>query len=129
MSKNLKTIISLVILAIIVVIVVMISVTKEEENELLRNAENKIIYFYGEGCPHCANVEQFLEENNIEEKIQFEKKEIYSSKENANLLLLIAKEKCKLSENEIGVPFLWDKGTCLMGDEPIIDNFKEKLKI
>lgn len=125
MSKSFKIIIFLVI---IILIGAAIFVVRAKENELLQSIENKIVYFYGQGCPHCANVEKFLEENNVEGKIQFEKKEVYSNKGNANLLILVAKKKCKLPENEIGVPFLWDGSKCLVGDGNIINFFKQKIQ-
>jgi glutaredoxin len=89
-----------------------------------------IILFYGIGCPHCAKVEEFIKENKIKEKIAFEEKEVYFNKDNAKKLVEIAK-KCGFKENEIGVPFLWDgeNQRCIVGDEPIINFFKEKLNL
>jgi glutaredoxin len=89
-----------------------------------------IILFYGIGCPHCAKVEEFIKENKIKEKIAFEEKEVYFNKENVKQLVEVAK-KCGFNENEIGVPFLWDgEGQrCIVGDEPIINFFKEKLNL
>ena len=86
-----------------------------------------IILFYGTGCPHCAKVEEYLQANNIESKINIEKKEVYNNKDNANLLAKIAK-KCGIKENELGVPFLWTGSECKIGDEDIINFFKEKVQ-
>jgi len=90
----------------------------------------EIILFYGSGCPHCAKVEAFIKENKIKEKIAFEEKEVYFNKKNAKQLVEIAKN-CGFNEKEIGVPFLWDgEGQrCIVGDEPIINFFKEKLNL
>jgi len=89
-----------------------------------------IILFYGIGCPHCAKVEEFIKENKIKEKIVFEEKEVYFNKDNVKKLVEIAK-KCGFNEKEIGVPFLWDgeNQRCIVGDEPIINFFKEKLNL
>jgi glutaredoxin len=89
-----------------------------------------IILFYGIGCPHCAKVEEFIKENKIKEKIAFEEKEVYFNRDNAKKLIEVAK-KCGIKENEIGVPFLWDgeNQRCIVGDEPIINFFKEKLNL
>jgi glutaredoxin len=94
------------------------------------STSSTIVLFYGEGCPHCAKVEQFIKENRIKEKIAFEEKEVYFNKENAKQLGEVAK-KCGFNENEIGVPFLWDgeNQKCIIGDEPIINFFKEKLNL
>jgi glutaredoxin-related protein len=40
------------------------------------------ILFYGNGCPHCAKVERFFEENKIPEKFDVVSKEIYFNKNN-----------------------------------------------
>jgi glutaredoxin len=101
------------------------------EKNFFQNQDLKgIVLFYGEGCPHCAKVEQFIKENRIKEKITFKEKEVYFNKENARQLVEVAK-KCGFNENEIGVPFLWDgeNQKCIVGDEPIINFFKEKLNL
>lgn len=125
MKQNLKIIIFIIIIILIATSFFIFKTKKE--NETLRSIEEKIIYFYGQGCPHCANVEKFFEENDIKSKIQFEEREIYSNKENANLLMLIARKKCNLSRDEIGVPFLWDGSKCLVGDQNIINFFQQKV--
>lgn len=86
---------------------------------------SEIILFYGNGCPHCANVDKFIKDNNIEEKISFAKKEVYNNAANADDLSRKA-EKCGMDKKNIGVPFLWDGEKCLVGDADIIDFFKKK---
>ena len=125
-----KKIVQIVILGGIIFIIATFYFLNEKKNrELLESVKDKMIFFYGETCPHCANVEKFFKENNIENKIQFEEKEVYNDKNNAKLLILVAKRKCNLKENEIGVPFFWDGSKCIVGDQPIINYFKEKLNI
>jgi glutaredoxin len=116
-------------LAIFGLIITWMVVVKTNKKELLKNVEGKLIYFYGDGCPHCAKVEKFFKENSIEQKIQFEKREVYHNKENAKLLILITKKNCNFAGDEIGVPFLWDgeDSKCIVGDQSIIDYFKEKI--
>jgi thioredoxin-related protein len=88
-----------------------------------------MIFFYGQGCPHCANVEKFLSENpTVEEKVKFEKLEVWSSKENANLLGEKAKI-CKIPTDQIGVPLFWDGSKCIQGDVDTIAYLKEKAGI
>lgn len=86
----------------------------------------EIILFYGNGCPHCAKVDEFIKDNNIEEKISFAKKEVYNNVANASELSQKAK-KCGMDTKSIGVPFLWDGEKCLVGDVDIIDFFKKKM--
>ena len=89
---------------------------------------NGTILFYGNGCPHCAKVEEYIEANKVEDKIQFSTKEVFSfwHKKNAQLLMEKA-ASCGLSTDGIGVPFLWDGSRCLVGDQDIINFFKEKI--
>lgn len=86
------------------------------------------ILFYGETCPHCKEVEKYITDNNIKEKIQFSEKEIYKNRDNAKLLLEKAKG-CGIKESEVGVPFLWvAPNTCHMGKEEVINFFKNQNK-
>lgn len=119
---NKKTLIA-VFIGLFVLVGVFIFLGKSGKNQ----KNSGIILFYGDGCPHCAIVENYLKENNIESKIEFEKKEVYNNKDNANLLAKIAKQ-CGIKENELGVPFLWTGSECKIGDEDIINFFKEKVQ-
>lgn len=38
---------------------------------------SQIILFYGDGCPHCALVEEYVNQNGVEAQISFAKKEVY----------------------------------------------------
>jgi len=89
--------------------------------------DNRIIFYYGSTCPHCLKVEQFMTDNKIEEKIKMEKKEVFSDKNNATELGEKA-HNCGMKTDSIGVPFLWDgpDAKCVVGDEDIINFFKQK---
>ncbi len=87
---------------------------------------SQIILFYGDGCPHCAIVEKYIKENKIQDKISFIQKEVYYNQNNARELEAKAKI-CGLPTDSIGVPFLWDGEKCLIGDQDIINFFKEKV--
>jgi len=97
--------------------------TNQKERQII---ENQIILFYGDGCPHCAIVENFIAENKVKEKIPFEEKEVYYNQQNSEELAGKAKE-CDIPTNSIGVPFLWDGSTCLVGDQDIINFLKQKI--
>ena len=130
MKKN-NIIITVIIIVIILIIVNFYYTKMQNDKKLLTSVRDKLIFFYGEGCPHCANVEKFFQDNSVESKIQFEKKEVWGDKQNAYLMTLIATKKCSLPENQLGVPFLWNgpDSKCLLGDQPIIDFFKQKIGI
>jgi glutaredoxin len=81
-------------------------------------------YYWGEGCPHCKNVENFLSTWENAGKLQIDKKEVYNNTDNARLLSQRIK-LCNLPQNQIGLPILiTPQGKCIIGDEPIINYFK-----
>jgi len=90
-------------------------------------AKDKIIFYYGITCPHCKDVEEWMEKNKIEEKIKVEKKEVWYNKENAAELQEVAKF-CSLDPTSIGVPFLWADGKCYIGTPDVERILTEKLK-
>lgn len=93
-----------------------------------KDEPNAMILFYSDSCPHCKNVEAFIDENGIKDKIAFDEKEVSRNQANATLLERKARQ-CGLDLNKgIGVPFFFDGKACLMGDEPIIDYFKTYVK-
>jgi len=135
MNKKLTLVSIFFIIITILAVVVLINNKKEslnqavdikgpDQNDILKKDE--IILFYGDGCPHCALVENYIRDNKLETKIVFEQKEVYYNKQNASELGEKAKA-CHLSTDSIGVPFLWDGSRCIIGDQPIINFFKLKL--
>lgn len=99
-----------------------------KNGEIYQNnsSDKESIFFYGATCPHCRNVDKFLEENKgVEERFKFEKLEI-SNKDNAKRLMEKA-EKCGLPTDNIGVPLFWDGEKCIVGDVDIISFLKSKI--
>jgi len=88
----------------------------------------EITLFTSETCPHCKNVEDFIRENKINEKISFVIKESTTNPLNYKSFMQVGK-KCKIPTEEMGFPLLWDGEKCLMGDKDIIDFFKQKAGI
>lgn len=85
----------------------------------------EIILYYSTECPHCKNVEDFIQQNQVQNKISFTQKEISDP---ANLKDLQSKAKqCNLQSDTVGIPFLWYNGKCILGDTDIINFFKSKL--
>jgi len=92
-------------------------------------APDGIILFYGDGCPHCENVEDFISENNIEDKMAFSRLEVWNNEDNQVILAQDIK-KCGMNADEVGIPFLFDGvDKCYMGDEDVINYFKTKAGI
>ena len=85
-----------------------------------------IVYYYGEGCPHCKVVNDFLVANNIAEKMTFEKKEVWSDKTNAKEMERRAKA-CNIKPEGMGVPFVYGgDGKCYIGEPEVTGFFKTK---
>ncbi len=55
-------------------------------------------------------------------------KEVFKNKDNAALLATKA-QACNIATDQIGVPFLWDGTKCYVGDEDIINFFKQKTNV
>lgn len=88
---------------------------------------NAIVYYWGDGCPHCKVVSDFLDANpQVAEKVSFEKKEVWSNKANASEMGRRAKV-CNINQEGMGVPFLYGgDGKCYVGQVEVIDFFKTK---
>ena len=86
-----------------------------------------VILFVGDGCPHCAKVEDFISKNKVTDKVSFATLEVYKNQDNAALMAKKG-EACGLPLSGIGVPFLWDGSKCLVGDVDITNFFQDKLK-
>ena len=88
-----------------------------------------IILFYGDGCPHCKNVDDYIAANNVATKVSFEEKEVFNNQSNAKILENVA-GFCGLPTDKVSVPFLWDgqNKKCMVGDIDVINFFSEKIK-
>jgi len=127
MNKAQKTMIIFFVLVILVVAsLYLISVIKTKNPTMLTG---NIIY-YSEKCPHCKNVEAFIEENEIDSKINITRKEIINNLTNKAEFTKVI-EYCKINPEEAGVPFIYisEENKCIMGDADIINFLKEKLNI
>lgn len=101
---------------------------REKEKNIKLPSKNSFVYYYGITCPHCQDVEKWMKNNKIEEKIKIEKKEVWNNKDNALELQKVA-EICALDSSNIGVPFLYAEGRCYLGAPEVIKVLENKLKI
>ncbi len=75
-----------------------------------------IVLFYGDGCPHCKDVEDFIKQNKIEDKVKITRMEVWYNKANQATLAKVA-QKCGITTGSVGVPFLYDgNGKCYIGE-------------
>jgi thiol-disulfide isomerase/thioredoxin len=92
------------------------------------NAENPILYFYyGDGCPHCAQVEPFIEQ--MAEKypdLDVRQYEVYHNLVNSSKLTQTF-ESYGVPVNQRGVPIVFLNGTYFLGDRPILDNLENEI--
>jgi hypothetical protein len=77
-----------------------------------------IVLFYSPNCPHCQDVEKFLTENNIAQKVKYTELEVpfafkTSTQLQANAELAVGlAQQCKLDVSQgISIPFLYDPST------------------
>ena len=105
--------------------------SEEQTGETDNITDKNIILYYSESCPHCKNVEKYIEENGIKGKVAFIEKEVAKNSQNAEEMFGKAKA-CNIPAKTVGIPFLWDGengNKCLMGDIDIIQYFKTKANI
>lgn len=75
-------------------------------------ADVNIYVFYGDGCPHCAKEETFLDSLSARDPgLKVRRFEVWRDRENADLLVRIAKE---IGTPASGVPFL------VIGDRAVV---------
>jgi glutaredoxin len=121
----------LLITALVVVGVIIWGVRQPENSQLAAtlsqdgNEQSGIVFYFGEECSHCKVVEKFIEDNQIEQKVVFAKKEVWHNAENSAEMQLKAKE-CGLDLDKIGVPFLSARGKCYIGEVEVENFFKQE---
>lgn len=87
----------------------------------------EILYYWGNWCAYCKNLNDFMEVNDILEKYNIEKKEVYQNKENSKEFTQVMSA---LGVENFAVPFMvynveWET-TYLIWDTPNIDIFKDR---
>ena len=90
------------------------------------DSQADIIYYYGQECTNCDNVEKFIADNKIDDKISFAKKEVWHNAANSQEMQEKASE-CTLEPSKIGVPFLWARGKCYVGEVEVQDFLKKEI--
>lgn len=122
--KNTNTIVIIVLALILIAGFFVFNTQSKEEDNNQAPTETEMLLFTSIGCPHCENVKEYINENNIKEKYTFKELEISQNQVNNKRFLEKASD-CGLSPQNLGVPFLWTGTDCLMGDIAIIDFFSK----
>ncbi|NTW27646.1 MAG: hypothetical protein HGA36_04935 [Candidatus Moranbacteria bacterium] len=87
-----------------------------------------VVLYFGQECSHCKVVEKFIKDNQIEQKVIFTKKEVWHNTANNSDLQDKAKE-CALNPDKVGVPFLFARGKCYVGETEVQAFFKKEAGI
>lgn len=93
------------------------------------DSEADLVLYWGEGCPHCEKVKDFIKQNNLDEKVKIVQKEVYYNKQNQLSLENTVKMCPEIDSSQgVGVPlgFVTADQKCLYGDTPIIEWLRSK---
>ncbi|MCL4383995.1 hypothetical protein M1116_00915 [Patescibacteria group bacterium] len=86
-----------------------------------------MVLFWGDGCPHCENVRNYIKTSGIDKKLNIDQKEVYYNLANQKLMEDTAKNCPELDVSKgLAVPMAYANNKCLVGDTPIIDWLKTK---
>lgn len=85
--------------------------------------EPKKVLYTSLSCPFCRNVEQYIEENNVKDYLEFQELEVSQNAGNAQLFRGTAK-RCGIEKP--GVPLFFDGEKCYEGDVDITDYFNSQ---
>jgi glutaredoxin len=90
----------------------------------LAKTSPKITLFYGDTCPHCEDVEEYINSHDIEGKVSFRRLEVFNNRANSQLLAAKA-ASCGLDTASVGVPFVFENDNCYMGVEEVTSFFQQ----
>ncbi|MFA5742387.1 MAG: hypothetical protein WCX77_03680 [Candidatus Paceibacterota bacterium] len=99
-----------------------------EAKPVLPAPAGQIVLYYGSTCPHCKDVEAWLETNDVQSKVPYQTKEVYENIDNSNELVSTAKVCGITDPKQIMIPFLWTGSNCLIGLPKVEGFFEQKIK-
>jgi glutaredoxin len=124
MKKTLIYIVAVIIFFAVVAGLWIWSSASESKNAVATPVSTDTIFFYGQECPHCQDVEKFVADNKIADQVKFDSLEVWHNNANRDVFLQKVKE-CGIVEDKAGVPFLYAKGQCIMGTPDVEAFFKQ----
>lgn len=125
----------IIIIFIIIVLFGLYKITSKPNTSITSTniANPDLVLYWGQGCPHCEKVKDYIKANNIDQKLKINQKEVYSDKQNqAELTDTVTKFCPEIDIKQgIGVPLAFDSknNKCFQGDQPIIDFINQKTGI
>lgn len=85
--------------------------------------EPKFVFFYGDTCPYCHDVMDWMDETGVESMLDITRKEVYNDAKNSEQMNL-ALRNCGSSSSGVPMMYTNDK-ECIVGSTPIIDHLSE----
>ncbi|MDD2258036.1 MAG: hypothetical protein PHN43_02400 [Patescibacteria group bacterium] len=92
---------------------------------LLIKTQPKKVLYTSLGCPHCENVDKFVDDNQINHYVDFIELEVSQNQQNSQMFNATA-ERCGIEPDKRGVPMFYDGENCYLGDQDIISYFQDK---
>ena len=141
MNKK-TTIIILVVLLLVVFSIYQLTVLKGQgyfagqnstgadasEKQEFNLDEDKAFLFVGEGCGHCADVEEQIEAKNLRDKVAIQEIEVFQNSDNQEYYLDAFKRCNQDTNGQIGVPVLYYQGECISGPTAILEKLEALAK-
>ncbi len=85
--------------------------------------DQKFVFFYGDTCPYCHDVMDWMDETGVESMLDITRKEVYNDAKNSEQMNL-AVRSCGMAQSGVPMMYTSDK-ECIVGSTPIIDHLSE----
>lgn len=116
------------VLVIVAILVGLYKITsknpKAETNNGVSADSADLVIYWGEGCPHCENVKEYIATTSADSKLKIRWKEVYNDKDNQTEMMATVKKCPEIDISQgVGVPLAYStkEQKCFQGDTPIID--------
>lgn len=103
------------------------SVLSNSTTEPDHDVGEDIVIFSALACPFCRDVEEWVEENKVDEILDLQIKEVSQNQQAADQLTQAAID-CGIDSRTVGVPLMYAKGECFIGKIDIIEYLQLQLQ-
>jgi thiol-disulfide isomerase/thioredoxin len=103
------------------------SVKKSGFSYPVDNDSVDVYFFYGEGCPHCADVQPFLAEMEKRYRLNLQRFDIYTNRSHISLFDEFS-DDYGLPSGRRGVPAVFISGTYFVGDTMILEDLEDVIE-
>jgi len=109
-----------------ILLILLVALAYINRPQVIGDNSESILIFTSKTCSHCKVVKDYINKNNLTQKLPIVFVDL-ASPTNSNLLIEKA-TTCGLDTSSIGVPFYFYQDECLSGDQPIIDKLDKMLQ-